>query len=1032
MLLLTKVSEVVAFPDASCHYPLLICKGEYMAEVDENTVPVKAFEFANEIFRFLTLPSTWNDGWSVLIALATILCVVIFLFFLMSRAFASVLEATIKLVEIYKNSAFTVVWGTEKKKLVRQRKQFCSVLDADLAYIAKAENWNDQYFTDLEAEVETEGGYYTSAWNKIRKRRDFGLRRVSSLMRAIETSTERAVLLVGEPGSGKSVALRHLSKQMAENGKKSNSASCPIPLYINLRELEVPFGVAVNVDLIQQFVLENIRRGDADTSAFVQSHWNVNKENGIWFFLFDSFDEIPAVMHAATGSAAVRQYSEAIRQFLDGMGSCRSVLASREYKGPEALPWKKFRILPLGSDRQQKLVENSFLDDHQIRLVQQHLATDRSALGNNPLFLTLLCRFVKDVGATPTNDHQLLTSHIERLASREPDYIRRKYGLTSDELLVGARRLAVLFAENPTVSLAPRLDDIFEAMENSGITKDELQNLISALVDVKIGRNDVATARQGDRRFAFSHRRYQETLFANFLASNEGYLTPHDLLTQPQWREYAVTLLQIQTNENVLSILNCATEILNATASGQTAIHSVAGEAVYFTWENQPFTSVLSILQDSFVRRLSDVPTELSLAVHAVLSPRWQAGDHFDRFMVIKLGGLLPQAILEEYLGEALTEKNQTMATEAFRQCVYLRNTSDRINSLICCKLAEETLAANKSVEVLQLESLARQLPASVGAIFVFKRCVRLRGILSALNLLTVILTIPNVIVAYVLTRVSRGDLRQLSSKMAPKLRYRGGAEWGFALIIPLVLFGATAVSQYFELKISKPNSPDLKIREIMEWQYFLICVVAYCVAGLALVGVYKMRAEGAPVTFDSLISTRRFKSVATEIGQLCIAVIALIAAMTMPWLMGHFVLLTAEMLGMTISVESIYMEIGLPVAMAIFTGVSSYFYIVNWIRTRKALVRLRELRQFHSCDCRVLLEASGCSEAYIWLTKSAEFLAQREEDVRSASTLVQGYSSLKHDEYSAYPLFAVVADPDEMRKVKNSVGQRSLKLLVA
>lgn len=1003
-----------------------------MAEFDENTVILKVLEFANEIFRFLTLSSTWSDGWSVLIASATILCVVIFLFFLMSRAFASVLEAVIKLVELYKNSAFTVVWGTERKKLIRQRKQFCSVLDADLAYIAKAENWNDQYFTDLEAEVETEGGYYTSAFNKIRKRRDFGLRRVSSLMRAIETSTERAVLLVGEPGSGKSVALRHLAKQMAENGKKSNSARCPIPLYINLRELEVPTGVTVSVDLIQQFVLENIRRGDADTSAFVQSHWNSNKENGIWFFLFDSFDEIPAVLHAATGSAAVRQYSEAIRQFLDGMGSCRSVLASREYKGPEALPWKKFRILPLGNDRQQKLVENSFLDDHQIRLVQQHLATDRSTLGNNPLFLTLLCRFVKDVGATPTSDHQLLSSHIERLASREPEYIRRKYGLTSDELIVGASRLAVLFAENPTVSLAPRLDDIFEAMEHSGITKDELQNLISALVDVKIGRNDVATARQGDRRFAFSHRRYQETLFANFLASNEGYLAPHDLLTQPQWREYAVTLLQIQTNENVLSILNCATEILNATASSQRGILSVAGEAVYFTWENQAFTSVLSILQDSFVRRLSDVPDELSLAVDAVLSPRWQKGDHFDRYMVIKLGGLLPQAVLEEYLGEALTEKNQTMATAAFRQCVYLRNTSEQVNSLICCKLAEETLAANKSVEVLQLESLARQLPASVGAIFVFKRCVRLRGILSVLNLLTVVLTIPNVIVAYVLVRVSRGDLRQLSSRMAPKLRYRGGAEWGFALIVPLVVFGATAISQYFGLKIAKPNSPDLKMQEIMGSQYFLICVVAYCIAGLALISIYKMRAEGAPLTFDSLMSTRRFKSVVSEIGELCIAVLALMALMTMPWLMGHLVLLTAEILGVAISVDSVYMELGVPLVMSIFVGVSFYFYIVNGIRTRAALRRLRELRQFDSYDCRVLLKANGLPEAHVWLTKSTDFLTQREDDVRSASAVVQGYSLLQHDDYSAHPLFAMAVDLDELRNVKNSVGQRSLTLLVA
>lgn len=56
-----------------------------------------------------------------------------------------------------------------------KRKQFCAVLDA---YLAKAENWNDQYFTDLEAEVETEGGYYATALDKLRRRKSFGLRKI--------------------------------------------------------------------------------------------------------------------------------------------------------------------------------------------------------------------------------------------------------------------------------------------------------------------------------------------------------------------------------------------------------------------------------------------------------------------------------------------------------------------------------------------------------------------------------------------------------------------------------------------------------------------------------------------------------------------------------------------------------------------------------------------------------------------------------------------------------------------------------------
>ena len=76
----------------------------------------------------------------------------------------------------------------------------------------------------------------------------------------------------------------------------------------------------VNVDSIRDFILDNIRRGDSDTSAFVRENWNDYRDKGVWFFLFDSFDEIPAVLHAEKGSAAAAAYSKAIRQFIEGMG----------------------------------------------------------------------------------------------------------------------------------------------------------------------------------------------------------------------------------------------------------------------------------------------------------------------------------------------------------------------------------------------------------------------------------------------------------------------------------------------------------------------------------------------------------------------------------------------------------------------------------------------------------------------------------------------------------------------------------------
>jgi hypothetical protein len=98
---------------------------------------------------------------------------------------------------------------------IKRRSQFCKALESDLATLARSENWNDQFFAELEAEVEAEGSYFLSRLHKAFRWKSNGIRRVPSLTSAIGDSTERRILLVGDPGAGKSIALRHLSSVYA-------------------------------------------------------------------------------------------------------------------------------------------------------------------------------------------------------------------------------------------------------------------------------------------------------------------------------------------------------------------------------------------------------------------------------------------------------------------------------------------------------------------------------------------------------------------------------------------------------------------------------------------------------------------------------------------------------------------------------------------------------------------------------------------------------------------------------------------------
>jgi hypothetical protein len=563
-------------------------------------------------------------------------------------------------------------------------------------------------------------------------RQSRGLRRVSSLISAIEPSTEQALLVVGQPGSGKSVALRHLGHQYAETGIRTAKLKTKIPLYVNLKELGPAPEGGVNADFIKQFVLDNIRRGDADTADYLRQHWDEYRADGTWFFLFDSFDEIPAVLHAPTGSTVIRQHAEAIRQFLEGMSNCHGVLASREFKGPDALPWQKVRILPLSEERQRELIDNSFLEVKQRAIVSQHMASSTSSLMDNPLFLTLLCRYVKDHNAPPVNDYDLLSGHIDRLARRDEDYILRKYGLTHDQLIEGAIQLAILFAVRRTLSLAPTQTEIAAELPENSVPGRSLENMLSALVDVKIGRSDVQEARAGDRRFTFSHRRYQETLFVRHLAANINYLSPRELLTDTRWREYSVTLLQTQQLEVIEPLLTEATSLLAQYAMSAVRVQIMqefGGRLAYYDWQTDPAVPLLVILQEGLARRLSDVPPTLSIQIEQLLGCRWKDGDAYDQAMVLKHGGLLPQQVLEEYLAYAVNQGDEDMEDVAFQRVVFLKDIPPTLSDWVRDRLSTDAIQALKKADVLRLEALSARLPYSVGSMFILRRCQLIKNL---------------------------------------------------------------------------------------------------------------------------------------------------------------------------------------------------------------------------------------------------------------------------------------------------------------
>ena len=104
-----------------------------------------------------------------------------------------------------------------KDKLIRM----AQVLETRLANLDDETNWTDQAFTPLDAEIEKlsiTGGRP---------------RRIVDLITAIRRDhSTTGFLVLGDPGSGKSVAMRHLAREML----KEVSRTQVLPIYVNLKE----------------------------------------------------------------------------------------------------------------------------------------------------------------------------------------------------------------------------------------------------------------------------------------------------------------------------------------------------------------------------------------------------------------------------------------------------------------------------------------------------------------------------------------------------------------------------------------------------------------------------------------------------------------------------------------------------------------------------------------------------------------------------------------------------------------------------
>ncbi|HZR39368.1 MAG TPA: NACHT domain-containing protein, partial [Ktedonobacteraceae bacterium] len=626
------------------------------------------------------------------------------------------LEQIVKVMEQWEQKIRPHFYNAEQRRRSTRRQRFAQHVRSRLEILNSQEDWKDYHFTELEAEVEAEGRkrfFWFGGHNTLRRER--------SLSKALEHSGERCILVEGEPGSGKSVALRHVALRMAEKAARSRSVRSVIPIYINLKELERDAGTPIDRNLIENFVLALLKQAnDRDVEQFLDEEFHEGMKNGIWFFLFDSFDEIPEVLSSTDVDEVIKDYSLAISDFLHGMNSCRGIIASRQFRGPRSLSWPRFRVLALSEQRQHELIRKVNMPPRRERAFWEGFAATTQevrAMASNPLFLSLLCEHMQNDGDFPQTTHSVFEAYIKRRFTRDRDRVQQRFQLDVATLRDAAEKIAFCMTADQGIGLNPTRDKIKKALRRARFDLgDKFEATLDALEYIKLARGPAETWQQ-EKTFTFAHRRFQEYFATCVVLANPRKVTARQLLTDARWRETAVTMCQMQAAEKLQALIAEAEQLLeqycdtvevslsppdlnqttnqgaqNPSSAGmQTDEHdpvvpvedkSGTNTAIQirigFPWPKGAL-HLLGLLQDGFADHYRVLPPFLRQLAGWLIDTADRVGGTFDRKWALEVAGITPRKSLNALLHKAFTSNSQWFKDAAYRQVAHVRAMTPEI-----------------------------------------------------------------------------------------------------------------------------------------------------------------------------------------------------------------------------------------------------------------------------------------------------------------------------------------------------------------
>jgi hypothetical protein len=514
-------------------------------------------------------------------------------------------------------------------------------------------NWSSDNFTPLDAEVEV-------------KKNSKKSRKLENLLTAIQKNKRsKTFLVLGDPGSGKSVALRKLCKDLANEVEITGK----LPIYVNLKEWYIEKKWTKNnpptSNELHEFVLQQLKGFDVHADKFIEKYYFDLLEMGRLFFVFDSFDEIPMVLDEDESSWLIDELSKVFHDTF-GANESRGILSSRFFRRPT----KQFNAgitLEIRPFTERKIQENLEKSINFNSILLKDLFENRPDLVpfiRNPFINELLNNYIeKNDGRLPKSPAELYFNYIDYRLDACKD-IMHENKLNKDEVLSFCENIAFIMFESEEYGLEMPLNDIKSMFTDSS----KVSSIIEVLIYGKLSRYGGGQK----KKFSFVHRRFNEYFVSQVLLKRPENVIFDHIPNDSRWRDALVLFCELAPDEIArIMAKNCWEEIKHLKEDDITnqqrirSMHSLRFLADAYRGRKESLELFSKELNDIITYNLTqrDDLLKIKLTVEAV--------------------GLLKFKQIDANVRKALEIENNWISETAINSCRHLPSLSNELTNSI-------------------------------------------------------------------------------------------------------------------------------------------------------------------------------------------------------------------------------------------------------------------------------------------------------------------------------------------------------------